>query len=261
SNIVEAAGRACMGENRSKKQTELLAFGDAKRTAIEYTSTHISSETVIEDFELKKDLIKAYSKASVRVISEIERLWYNEDGLGDCFRVKILAEVMPEEELMNDVSERALLIDKSTLPLNIEIWTDKKTYKLGEKMRVYLKANKSFYGRLIYVNASGETLQILPNPYRKENHLESGIVYEIPSVLDSFDFVTVPPFGEETVTVYGSSAELGEIEIKTRGGVYKVETASDDIGTKTRGVRVSQLKQSPYAEFSESSVKINTVDR
>jgi len=36
SSITEADGTACMGEDRTKKQTEKLAFDDAKRKAVEY---------------------------------------------------------------------------------------------------------------------------------------------------------------------------------------------------------------------------------
>ena len=58
SSITEAEGTACMGEDRAKKQTEKLAFDDAKRRAVEYTLTYLKSETVVNKYELEKDLLR-----------------------------------------------------------------------------------------------------------------------------------------------------------------------------------------------------------
>src|SRR3990167_7974691 len=76
SSITEADGIACMGEDRAKKQTEKLAFDDAKRRAVEYTLTYLKSETVVNKYELEKDLIEAYSNAAIKIIQEMEKKWY-----------------------------------------------------------------------------------------------------------------------------------------------------------------------------------------
>jgi len=44
STITEAEGYACMGEDRSRRQTELAALEAAKRNAIEFASTYMTSE-------------------------------------------------------------------------------------------------------------------------------------------------------------------------------------------------------------------------
>ena len=41
STITESEGYACMGEDRTKRQTEEIALQDAKRKAIEQVSTYI----------------------------------------------------------------------------------------------------------------------------------------------------------------------------------------------------------------------------
>ena len=66
STITEADGYACMGYDKSKKQTEEEALTNARRNAVEYASTYIKSETRVKDFQLEKDLIDAYSNAMVR---------------------------------------------------------------------------------------------------------------------------------------------------------------------------------------------------
>ena len=52
STITEAEGYACMGEDKSRKQTEAVSMADAKRRAMESVSTYIKSETHVKDFEL-----------------------------------------------------------------------------------------------------------------------------------------------------------------------------------------------------------------
>jgi len=103
STITEAEGYACMGEDRSRRQTELAALEAAKRNAIEFASTYMTSETHVKDFELEKDLVSAYANATVKVIKELEKSWYKDANAGNCFKVKIKAEVIPDEKAMDKV--------------------------------------------------------------------------------------------------------------------------------------------------------------
>jgi hypothetical protein len=68
STIKIAEGSACMGDDKSRKQTETLAMADAKRNAIELVQTYVSSATEVKDFELQKDLVSAYANVTVELI-------------------------------------------------------------------------------------------------------------------------------------------------------------------------------------------------
>ncbi len=94
--IIEAEGYACMGDDKSKKQTEQLALSDAKRKASEAALTYIKSETTVLDSELQQDLVAAYSNAQIKVIQELGNSWYKDASAGDCFKTKIKAEVSPD---------------------------------------------------------------------------------------------------------------------------------------------------------------------
>jgi len=261
STITEAAGYACMGEDRSRRQTEQAALEAAKRNAIEFASTYMTSETHIKDFELEKDLVSAYANATVKIIKELEKGWYRDANAGDCFRVKIKAEVIPDEKAMEKVSKRNDIVDNPSAPLHVQVWTDKKEYKSGEKMRIYIKGNKPFYARVIYMDAAGKMVQILPNPYRNDNYFQGGTIYEIPSGNDRFDLEISPPFGEENISVYASTSPLGEIDLHTQGGVYFVKTKPNNIGARTRGIKLTGkfTDKSGYAsEFYENNAEVKT---
>jgi hypothetical protein len=261
STIIEAEGYACMGYDKSRKQTEEEALTNAKRMATEYASTYIKSETRVKDFQLEKDLIDAYANATVKIIQELGRSWYRDASSGDCFKIKIKAEVVPDEKAMTKISKGAEIADDPSAPLNVQVWTDKKEYRQSEKIRIYLKGNKPFYARVLYKNAKDELLQLLPNPYREDNYFHGGVVYEFPSGNDRFELEVIPPFGEEGIIVYAGTNPLGDIDLKAIGAVYEVKTKQQDIGVKTRAVKIRPKeggKDTGASEFFEGSVKIMT---
>lgn len=261
STITEVEGYACMGYDKSRKQTEEEALTNAKRMAVEYASTYIKSETRVKDFQLEKDLIDAYANATVKIIQELERSWYRDASSGDCFKVKIKAEVVPDEKAMARISKGTEITDDPSTPLNVQVWTDKKEYRQSEKIRIYLKGNKPFYARVLYKDVKGELLQLLPNPFREDNYFHGGVVYEFPSGNDRFELQVTPPFGEEGIIVYAGTNPLGDIDLKAIGAVYEVKTKQQDIGIKTRAVKIRPKeggKDSGASEFFEGSVKIMT---
>ncbi|MCX8110963.1 MAG: DUF4384 domain-containing protein [Syntrophorhabdaceae bacterium] len=257
SSIVDADGYACMGEDRTKRQTEEAALQDGKKKAIEHVSTYIQAETQVKDFQVQKDIVNAYTNAKVRIL-ESKGIWDSEPPkVGDCYRIKIKAEVIPDEEAMKRVSDTKVL-DDPMAPLKVQVWTEKREYRSGERIKVYMKGNKPFYARLIYRQADGSLIQILPNPYRKENYFQGGVVYEVPSGPDRFDLEVTPPFGEESIVVYASTVALGDIELEETGAVYKIKTGPNDIGDKTRGIKIVTKDKTKAQEFIEEKITIKT---
>lgn len=261
STIIETDGQACMGYDKSRKQTEQEALVNAKKRAIEHTATYIKSETRVKDFELEKDLVEAYSNATVKVIQELSRTWYRDVSLGDCCQVKIKAEVIPDNEAMDRISKGKDQIDDPSAPLNVQLWTDKKEYKKGDKIKIYIRGNKPFYARILHKGVKGDLLQLLPNPYRKDYYFNGGVIYEIPSGQDRFEMEVTPPFGQEDIVVYASTSPLGEINTAPAGGVYKIKTETEKVGERSRAVSLKEInpgQKNKAAEFSENQVIYKT---
>jgi hypothetical protein len=261
STIVDVEGNACMGDDKSRKQTEQAAMADAKRNAAERAVTYLRSETQVKDFAVEKDLIAAYSNAAVKVIQELEKSWYKDAVTGECYRTKIKAEVVPDEKSMNKAAQAKDFADDPAAPLKVKLWTDKQDYRQGEKIKIYLKGNKPFHARIIYRDTAGNLLQILPNPYRSEAYFNGGVIYEIPTGNDRFDLEVSPPFGQESISIYTSTAPLGDINLTARGNVYRVMTKSTDVSRLTRGVKVQEKsggRKDLPSEFSEEVLSIKT---
>ena len=261
STITVVDGTACMGDDKSRKQTENEALSNAKRTAVEYTSTYLKSETRVKDFQVEKDLVNAYANATIKIIEEVEKAWYKDAASGDCFRLKVKAEVIPDEKAMTQIAKDKSMFDDPNAPLNVQLWTDKKEYRQSEKIKVYIKGNKPFYARVLHKDVKGTLLQILPNAYRTDNYFNGGVVYEIPSGNDRFELEVSPPFGEENIIVYSSLTPLGDIDLQETGGVYHVKTTANDVGVRTRGIKLKEKeegKEPTASEFFEGKVIVRT---
>ncbi|MBF0466347.1 MAG: type VI secretion system lipoprotein TssJ [Nitrospirae bacterium] len=119
--------------------------------------------------------------------------------------------------------------------LNVRVWTDKTTYKEGEKVRVFVESNMPCYARIIYIDVKGNMVQILPNPRAKDNHLKANTRYEFPSENDGYSLEVAPPFGNEKLYVYASVNKLSDnLTLEQAGGVYVVKTDASEIFAKDR---------------------------
>jgi hypothetical protein len=261
--IVDSEGYACMGDDKSRKETEQNAMLDARRKGGEAALTHIKSETHVKDAMLEKDLMSAYANAQVKLLQELLKEWFKDPGSGDCYRVKLKLEVRPDEKSMTGLGKNqgASLADDPAAPLSVRVWTDRREYRQGQKVKIYLKGNKPFFGRVVYRDVAGNLVQLLPNPYRKDNYFNGGVVYELPGGEDRFDLEVTPPFGSEDITVYASTAKLGELEIAPVDGVYEVRTQAKDVAVHTRGIRIAAKGAGGgdgAAEFSEAQLTVTT---
>ena len=159
----------------------------------------------------------------------------------------------------------ALLLNPA-LPLTVKVWTNKSQYSPNDVMQIYLKGNKPFYGMLTYQDVNGNILQILPNPNRSDHYFDGGVIYSVPSNGDTFELVVEPPFGKETLSLYASTAPLGEINKIDLGAAFKVEEEKKSVATKTRGLKLDLNKnthpdrpdeRSRIAEFGQVSLEVS----
>ncbi|MDD4953001.1 MAG: DUF4384 domain-containing protein, partial [Desulfovibrionaceae bacterium] len=102
-------------------------------------------------------------------------------------------------------------------PLSVKVWTDKKEYRQGEKIFISLQGNRDFYGKIVYLTASGEVIQLLPNDLRTLNFFKSGRVYRIPDTGAAFNLEVTPPFGSEQIVVYASESPLAKVSTRSIG--------------------------------------------
>jgi len=249
-----------MGDTKSKKETMDEAKANAKRNASENASTFISSETTVRDYVTEKDLLEAFSQAVVKVLEELKGEWFKDEMMGESYKITLKVEVTPKE--IASKPGKGDMIDSPTAPLTVKLWTDKNQteFKAGEKISLFMKGNKPFFARVVYVQNDGTQVQILPNPFRKDNYFNGGTVYALPSGTDKYELTVNPPFGAEKIVVYASTAELGDVKVENADALYVIGEKPEDTGVKTRGIKITKKegKNSKTAEFVEQVLEIKT---
>ena len=262
SMIVEVEASACLGQERSRAETQKLALAEAKRIASERVMTHVASETNVQDGKLADDLIKSYSKATVRVLEELEKGWQQSDGAGgfvdSCYNIKIKAEVVPAKIASETVTVAKKAIGNPKAPLTVELWTEKATYNVGDDMKFYFRGNKPFYARAVYVDAEGNHIQVTKRGRAK--YYQGGVTYEIPGNTDHFVLRITPPLGEEKLILYTSTQPMNNYDGREMGDFFIVSETYKSLDKTTRGLTVLDGTSSKggggKAEFAEASVDV-----
>lgn len=118
--------------------------------------------------------------------------------------------------------------------MNIEIWTDKGTENLiyagGERLKLFVRANKECYIRLVYHLADGSKVLLLDNYYIDRDKVNT--VYELP-----YTFECAEPFGVETLQMNAQNKPFELLRYKSE---YGYDFITDDLQTiikKTRGIK------------------------
>lgn len=254
SAIVEADGYAYLAEDKTIRQMREEALANAKREALEKGQTFIQSFTKVENFQLSYDLIQGQAEGFVKILES------KDHGITSDNRYHYWIKAEIEYQLqMPDVKNEPELQSNPAAPLSVVLWTDKSLYHAGECINIFLKSNKDFYARVIYVNAQGDILQLLPNQLRKDNYLKGGQVVAIPDAIDGFKLKVGPPYGKEKIIVYASSALQGEIASTPVGkSLIKVKSDLPTVGTAVRSISIKEAKNDG-TEFFEETVEIETI--
>lgn len=259
STIVEADGYAYLSEDKMIKDIRQEALTNAKRNALESAQTYIQSLSKVENFQLAYDLIITGTEGFVNILESKDHGITTDNR----YRYWIKAEVEYALKAPENKSDLAADLAKDeNAPLTVYVWTEKPDYTSGEKIRIFLQGNKDFYARVVYRDAQGNLLQLLPNPYRQDNFFRGGKVITIPDEQDHFDLAVGPPFGIENIIVYASSAQMGEANVtKVSDALYGVQGDLTDYGKKSRGVKIIRREEDATtqgAEFYEARCEVRT---
>jgi hypothetical protein len=254
SAIVEAEGTIFLSEDKTIRRIREEALAEARRAALEKGRTYIRSVTRVENFQLSYDLVQSESEGFVKVL-ESKDLGVTSDNR---YRYWIKAEIEYRMKTPGRETGEWAVPDASA-PLRVSVRTDRESYKNGEKVRIFIKGNKDFYARVLFQDAEGNTLQLVPNQVRKDNFFKSGRTEVIPASHDQFELEVTPPFGKEKIIVYASTAPQGEVKTAPAGSsLLQVRESLEDAGFRTRGVKIVPDSGRSGAEFYETQYEIKT---
>ena len=138
--------------------------------------------------------------------------------------------------------------------LNLEVWTNKGSGNLlfvkDEIMKVYIRANKECYIRMVYHLSDNQSVILLDN-YYIPTHLAHRIV-EIPE-----EFICSEPFGIETLQVNAQTEPFQPLNTRLIDGYNYITGALEDAVINTRGMKKSVVRE---PEKTEKRIVITTMD-
>ncbi|MDQ8181714.1 DUF4384 domain-containing protein [Pelagicoccus sp. SDUM812005] len=92
--------------------------------------------------------------------------------------------------------------DSQGSELSLEVWVKRagvnhaeRSFRLGDEVRVCVRATKDCYLTLLNVSSDGEMTILFPNRHNQNNRIQGGITHEIPSDGYGFNIVLEEPLG------------------------------------------------------------------
>jgi len=157
----------------------------------------------------------------------------------------------PMAELMTSVvaSEPAPMPSPE---LKLSVWVDRDslTYRIGEPVRLHVKANQDCYVTVLDTGPDGRPVVLLPNRFQSEAFLRAGTIIEIPGDKAGWDIVASPPAGFELITVVATRTRPVVIEsswVVANPGPFR--TLGPDGETVAKNLQVA-LRQNHRQQFA-----------
>lgn len=109
---------------------------------------------------------------------------------------------------------------------SVQLWTDRTTYRVGEPIHFYFRAERDCYINLVDINSEGEISLLFPNRFDSNNSVRGGKTYCIPGNNYGFALEAMPPTGTDRIYAIASTRPLD---------VFDHDFARDAFVTMTRG--------------------------
>ncbi|MBW2544003.1 MAG: DUF4384 domain-containing protein [Deltaproteobacteria bacterium] len=243
------------GEGEKAKQIRGKMLSRARGRILERAKKYLDSRTKIAGVNLEYQIIENKAGRFVDILKVEDR---GADNKGR-YHARIQGEVKYRLKGLTygDDRLRAVLM-KHAAPLTVDVWTDKREYGEGERVKIFFRGNRDFYGKIVRVGAKGKVFQLLPNNYRQISFFKRGKTYTIPDEGDRFDLEVHPPFGVERIIIYASDLPLSLRNMKTVAkGIYAYRGKESSLGKSVR--KSISIPGDGAAEFCESVRKIKKV--
>ena len=141
--------------------------------------------------------------------------------------------------------------DKMTVSITTHLG-DRQTFQKGDPLSFLLSLNRDAYLLLIYENAAGKLLQVLPNPFEGQRLYRAGLFMPFPDRTASFRFKIDAPFGKETLWAFASDLPFPRLEGKPLKNGFKLLTSElSVIRTQIRSAQVGAFGEAALSIFSK----------
>lgn len=159
--------------------------------------------------------------------------------------VKTLRNDSPDIELVFSIESKG---KGGTRGLKINDASKNPSYKIGDSVIFKFQSNKKGFVTLVDIQPSGDLVVLYPNDFAKDNAVEAGKEYSIPSKTDGFEITVSEPVGLDTVVAFFSEAKAAWLDpAKLEGEGFKTVRDSERLFA-ARGLKIvaTGLKQNQW---------------
>ena len=143
--------------------------------------------------------------------------------------------------------------------LSVVAWVDRtdNTYALGERVRLFVRANKEAYLTVLNVGASGQTTVLFPNAYQRQIRAGAHEVVEIAPPGSGASIRVHGPTGRELIKVIASTQPTPLVSEGTATGPFTMLWS--DSRTVARDLQVTMDSGGGAQEWADYNKVITTV--
>lgn len=141
--------------------------------------------------------------------------------------------------------------------INIDITThlgNVRNYREGDKVSFLISLDTDAYVLVLYQNAGGEVIQLLPNKNLKNHFYKAGLFLNLPDPNSAYVFEIQAPFGRETLWAFAADVPLPELS-----GRYLAD------GLKKLVVSMASIRKTvaghPKSAYGEARLLLHTKAR
>jgi TolB-like protein len=168
---------------------------------------------------------------------------------------------LPETRVLELYEDKSVAITLTADPLvtianlkqdkpafNIDIWTNKKRYRLGEEIRFYFRSDRDCYLTLVDYEPNGKVKVLFPNKFFQDNFVRGGKTYIIPGREYGFKLTIEPPTGTERIKAIATTDPLSLFDLDFSKGFFPPVERTNMRGMRGISVALDKLPKVGWAE-------------
>jgi hypothetical protein len=135
---------------------------------------------------------------------------------------------------------------------------DNQTYIESDTIYYFVSTDQGCYLLLIYQDAEGNLVQIIPNRYLGKSYVQAGDFIMVPKTGAPFSFKVSAPFGEESIYAFASSKPFPELQGEPLSNGFRLleNRSISELKNKLR-----DLNKPTHVFYGEAQTSITTIPR
>lgn len=238
--LVEAEGRAYMGEIETQREVKQRARRDAQNKAIEKAvGIFIKSHTLVSNYQIAEDLIYAAVRGKITKEEIISSDWDVKER--NLYRIKIKARIAPVYPEKGEGLSARLSLSKTDL-------------KEGDEVKIFYQVSEDAYVYVFSIAADGSVTLLLPNSKMPDNFIKATKAYQFPPIDSPIHLKAMflpnhkEASAEEKIKIIATRKKEELLSLGFKEGIFQVYDAKSTGMISDLVRRLNQIEPTDWTE-------------